>query len=135
MKRSGIVPKILLCAMARHTFVAFAQSPGTFTATGKMTTARDQHTATLLLDGRVLIAGGDNYPAVLATAELYEPATGKFTATGGMTTARVGHTATLLPDGRVLIAGGSTTSAELYDRFAPLGEWSTPIKMDFQRPC
>jgi uncharacterized protein (TIGR03437 family) len=85
-----------------------AQTPGTFTATGNMTTARVGHSATLLLDGRVLIVGGD----AAGTAELYDPATRAFTPTGNLTTGHRGS-ATLLPDGRVLIAG----SSELYDPF------------------
>lgn len=91
---------------------ASAQSIGTFALTGEMTTARSQHTATRLTDGRVLIAGGsgDN------SAELYDPSTGKFVATGRMTDVRRIHSATLLADGRVLIAGGwALTSAEIYD--------------------
>ena len=67
---------------------------------------RGGHTATLLKDGRVLVAGGNYDGSVAVTTELYDPATGKFTRTGDLLTARHYHTATLLPDGRVLVAGG-----------------------------
>lgn len=107
---------ILLCAGA-FASVVLAQSPGTFIPTGSMITARAGHMATLLLDGRVLLAGGGT-----SSAELYEPSTGSFTPTGSMTLPRRLHTATLLLDGRVLIVGGfvavgnsPTASAELYD--------------------
>ena len=97
----------------------YAQSAGTFTPTGSLTVDRQLHTATLLVNGKVLITGGASVS--LASAELYDPSTGTFTAIGDMTTPRSNHSATLLPDGKVLVAGGglwshgSVASAELYD--------------------
>jgi len=90
---------------------------GTFTGTGSLTTARFAHTATPLPSGEVLIAGGLAGPAIsalLASAELYDPAAGTFTTTGSLATARGRHTETLLPNGKVLIVGGAGTSGTSY---------------------
>jgi hypothetical protein len=86
---------------------------GAFTATGSMGFLRKSHTATLLPDSKVLIAGGEDGSFIKSGAKLYDPATGIFTTTGSMSVARRSHTATLLPSGKVLIAGGTNT--ELYD--------------------
>ena len=84
---------------------------GTFTATGSMPTGRMLHTATLLADGKVLIAGGGGATTPdSAAALLYDPTTGSFTATGSLAAVRMMHTATRLADGRVLIAGGLGTT-------------------------
>jgi len=116
----------VLLGLASHAPTLAAQSTGTFTPTGKMTTARLFHTATLLLNGKVLITGGTQERA--SSAELYDPATGTFMPTGDMTTPRILQSATLLRDGRVLIAGGGT--ADLYDPstgiFTPTGNMVTP---------
>lgn len=106
---------------------------GTFSPTRPMGTEHAYHTASLLPDGRVLIAGGIG-PGALNTAELFDPATGRFTPTGSMTLARSFQVATVLTDGRVLVAGGrddhgtNLRSAELYDptsgRFSPTGSMS-----------
>jgi RHS repeat-associated protein/uncharacterized repeat protein (TIGR01451 family) len=121
-----------------YTPVAGSTGLGAFSATGSMTTPRELHAAILLQDGRVLIVGGrssNNGPwccsPVLASAEIYDPATGVFTATGSMTTARYDPTATVLADGRVLVTGGADAnyavinSAEIYDPatglFTPTG--------------
>src|SRR5439155_1366266 len=99
-----------------------AQTTGRWRITGSMATAREFHTATLLPNGKVLVAGGgDGGGSTFASAELYDPATGIWTATGSIATARSAHTATLLPNGQVLVAGGTNypigtlASAELYD--------------------
>jgi putative zinc finger protein/FecR-like protein/galactose oxidase-like protein/Kelch motif protein len=99
---------------------------------GPMLAMRQSHTATLLPDGKVLIAGGSDRDAVFASAELFDPVTGGFSETGSMTSPRAAHEAMLLPNGKVLITGGLNerhnllASAELYDpatrRFAPTGE-------------
>jgi hypothetical protein len=111
--------------------------PATGTARGLASplSARVNPTATLLLDGRVLVVGGFGGPyaysaTAVATAEVWDPETEAFTPTGTMAVARVGHTATLLTDGRVLVVGGAgrgndATSAEVWDpatgRFAEAG--------------
>src|SRR5580700_8651644 len=114
--RTSVILKLLHLTGAA---VALAQSPGTFVATGSLITPRTGHTATLLTNGKVLIAGGAVLSNVLNTAELYDPGSGTFAYTGNMTTPRASHTATLLPDGRVLIVGGSegypSTFTEIYD--------------------
>ncbi len=98
---------------------------------GPMLAERQSHSAILLPDGKVLIAGGSDRIVILASAELFDPATGSFSDTGPMTTPRAAHEATLLPNGKVLITGGLgaqhnyLASAELYDpatrRFTPTG--------------
>jgi hypothetical protein len=84
---------------------------GQFTSTGNMTAPRVGQTATLLANGKVLIAGGWTTTSPIASAEIYDPATGTFSAAGSMTSPRTGHTATLLPDSTVLITGGQVSSA------------------------
>lgn len=76
---------------------------------GTLTTARSAHTATRLLDGRVLLVGGiDGTNTPLATAELFDPITNTITQTSSMAVARTQHTATRLNDGRVFVTGGTS---------------------------
>jgi N-acetylneuraminic acid mutarotase len=105
-----------------------------WSSVASMATARTCHTATLLPNGKVLIAGGaDSYPSSLASAEIYDPGANSWSSAGTMITARAAHTATLLPNGRVLVAGGddivypssvgnTVMSTEIYDPIA--NAWS-----------
>jgi hypothetical protein len=101
----------------------YDSSTGTFSGAGNMVTGHVHHTATLLPDGTVLMAGSWLFPGVLANTELYRPDSGSFTASANMLTPRGGgHTATLLNNGQVLVAGGVvgagfnaiTANAEIY---------------------
>src|SRR5262249_36736114 len=105
--------------------LASAQAVGaSWTYTGNLNAAREYHTATLLPNGKVLVAGGGDRNGALNSAELYDPASETWTTTGSLNTARALHTATLLPNGKVLVAGGDENhgTAELYDSVT--GSWS-----------
>jgi hypothetical protein len=127
----GFVRTILGGGSTHGGAALFDPASGTWTSTGSLATGRSSHTATLLPNGKVLVAGGTNsiygFPSlgILASAELYDPASGTWTPTGNLAGARSGHKATLLPGGKVLVAGGFYTppqaagvalaTAEVYD--------------------
>ncbi len=109
--------------------------------TGSLSTTRAYHTATLLDNGKVLIAGGLDFSATGfadKTCELYDPSSGTFGATGAMTNARFFHTATKIGS-NVLVAGGSTVgsgsaslnNSEIYN--AGTGTWGTSRTMNVKR--
>jgi hypothetical protein len=114
-----------------------AARPAAWTSAGAMASPRFLMTATLLEDGRVLVAGGRTTAAggavrspTLGSAEIYDPAANRWMQTAPMSASRVGHTATLLTDGRVLVVGGyddfeALATAEIYDpaaaRWSPTG--------------
>ncbi len=103
----------------RYVTMAEVFDPDTerFIPAGSLAIGRISATATLLEDGKVLIAGGQGENGNLNEAELFDPATGQFSTTGSMISERMAHSATLLPDGRVLMVGGNqaTLGAEIYD--------------------
>ncbi len=111
---------------------------GEWSPTSPLKTARRSHTASLLPNGQVLVAGGAF--DLSGSAELYDPATGQWTYTGTMTTNRQDHTATVLTNGMVLVAGGQvevgfnlkpTATAELYDPNS--GVWTATGSMTTNR--
>ncbi len=108
------------------TFQVF-NAPGTWRLQDSLSVARYSSTATLLTDGRVLIAGG-GHVTLFHGAEIFNPATGTWTPAASMSVGRVQHTATRLADGRVLVAGGNsstglTSAVEIYN---PVTDTWTP---------
>ncbi len=116
-------PLLALASVIFHFFMSQEVKAGAFLTNSPMSTALQNHTMTLLPNGKVLVVGGftNNFGVnpVSSITELYDPATGMWKTTGSLNIARSSHTATLLPDGHLLIAGGSNTnpltSAELCD--------------------
>jgi hypothetical protein len=109
---------------------------GTWTNIAPMNLARAFHTATLLPNGQVLVAGGENLGGWPTNAEIYDPASGQWTlVTNSMNYTHSYHTATLLASGQVLVAGGwmHYTNAELYD--ANSGSWTTTGSLNVGRCC
>lgn len=114
---------------------------GSWSPAGTMNVARSFHTATLLPNGKVLVAAGATgtfaSPVLHASAELYDPATNNWTPTGSLGTGRSFHKAILLPNGKVLAVGGSDVtatvynSAELYD--PATGQWNATGSMTVAR--
>ena len=96
--------------------VSARASPGTWFQTGALNFARSGHTATLLPNGKVLVAGGWGISSYLVQSELYDPATGAWTQTGNLNFARYYHTATLLPNGKVLGGRGGDSFLLLIHR-------------------
>ena len=136
--RSILARRVAVALLFLGAGLMLAQScaGGAFINTGSLTTARSGHTATLLLDGRVLVAGGFDGSTSVASAELYDPASGTWTPTGSLTKGRGIHTATLLPNGQVLVAGGdngtfSMSGAELYDPAS--GTWTATGNLATER--
>jgi hypothetical protein len=95
---------------------SYDPAQGIWTPLPGMNIGRESHTATLLNDGKVLVAGGDFTP----TSEVYDPTLGIWTRTGNLIDTPAGHVAALLPNGKVLVAGGwtgrtGTADTEIYD--------------------
>jgi len=107
------------CGTVTSSSEVFDPASGKWSLVGKLSAARDYHTATLLPSGRVLVAGGYGVSGVTASAELFDPVTSTWSSAGTMVYALAQSTATLLPTGKVLIAGGSVSLpvkvAEVYD--------------------
>jgi PKD repeat protein len=101
---------------------------GSWTQTAGLSIARDNHSATLLAGGKVLVAGGWGGEELLASTEIFDPDAGEWSPAGLLENARSSHTATLLNDGRVLVAGGSGINETLntVEIFTPAQESIPP---------
>ena len=109
-------------AITTRSAEVYSPTTETWATVGNMADARQQHTATLLPNGKVLIAGGYNAPDAnpLSSAEIFDPATNTFSPAAASNNVHAAHNAVLLNDGTVLVAAGilsgaATNAAELYN--------------------
>jgi len=119
----------------------YSPATGVWTNTGSMRTARYAHTAVLLTNGLVLVAGGVSNSILLASSEIYNPVAGTWTPTGNLNTTRYFASAFLLTNGTVLVVGGQTTngailsSAEIYNPATGLWRYTaSPMLMPQSQP-
>lgn len=107
----------------------------TWSAAGALNLPRFNHTATTLLNGMVVIVGGDRTNGYLSSVEIYDPTSNIWTLTNSITIGRDSHTATLLPSGKVLVAGGFNgvplSDAQLYDPSS--GTWNPTMSLQVAR--
>lgn len=133
-------PLLWLALLGLGLITTAAQAQWTWSPAASLHVTRQRHSATLLSDGRVLVAGGayDFWgESVRATCEIYDPTTDTWDTAANMTTPRSSHTATLLPDGKVFVTGGypgtgyALSSCEIYD--PSTDTWDTAAPMSVPR--
>jgi N-acetylneuraminic acid mutarotase len=121
---------IVLVMIVSTSAFSLAAGSGTWTSIASLHNARESHTATLLSNGNVVVAGGQGSGNVIASTEVYSPTTGAWTTSGSLNTARASAGAVLLSSGYVIVAGGcissclggNTATSELYNSVN--GSWS-----------
>src|SRR5262245_19105829 len=132
---------VIAFALAEATFAnhyilpCYDDCAGVWVPATAMHVSRSKHTATLLPDGQLLVAGGTG-ENVTASAERYDPDDDVWRIAASLGTARNSHTATLLKNGKVLVAGGESSgrylsSSEIYD--AETDSWRWAASMSFPR--
>src|ERR1051326_7110093 len=132
----GLLGALVFVSLALGWLSLGSAQGASFQFTGSMTRPRQNHTATLLPNGQVLVAGGRDGTNILASAELFDPASGTWSLTSSMGFQRAWHAATLLQSGKVLVTGGYDASnalatEEVYD--PATGLWSPIAPMATKR--